>query len=322
MSQYVTLELKRGLASEWATKNPTLASGEPGFELDTGQLKIGNGSTAWNSLSYISAQTNPVSGAITLGQNVVATGGPNRHTISIGHYAGLTGQGNEAIAIGSNAGDQNQGSQSIAIGSSAGYFRQGARSIAIGTAAGFDTYIDTNFPFGLKYREQADNTIILNASGVSLAGVSGQTSSFYVSPIRQDLTKTTPLMYDPLTHEIVQGATKWVEDIPSKYDIFITTGGSVQVGVDISSLPKSTRYFLTLSPINTVMYTTSKSKSLSVIINYTGGGDIIGGASLFLDINNYITLSSHPSNLGMIGVSFISNSTAAESFSVSVRKIF
>ena len=32
--------------------NPTLAEGEPGFELDTGKLKIGNGTTAWNDLAY------------------------------------------------------------------------------------------------------------------------------------------------------------------------------------------------------------------------------------------------------------------------------
>ena len=45
-------QFKRGLAEAWTRNNPTLRPGEPGFELDTGKLKIGNGSTAWNDLEY------------------------------------------------------------------------------------------------------------------------------------------------------------------------------------------------------------------------------------------------------------------------------
>ena len=35
-----------------AGNNPTLGAGEIGIETDTGRIKIGDGSTAWNSLSY------------------------------------------------------------------------------------------------------------------------------------------------------------------------------------------------------------------------------------------------------------------------------
>ena len=45
-------QLKRGNATDWARVNPVLRAAEPGFELDTGKLKIGNGSTAWNDLEY------------------------------------------------------------------------------------------------------------------------------------------------------------------------------------------------------------------------------------------------------------------------------
>jgi hypothetical protein len=48
----VTIKLRRGTASQWTANNPTLAAGEVGTETDTGKLKIGNGSTAWNSLGY------------------------------------------------------------------------------------------------------------------------------------------------------------------------------------------------------------------------------------------------------------------------------
>jgi hypothetical protein len=47
-----TIQFKRGLAASWTSINPTLAVGECGFETDTKKLKIGTGSTAWNSLTY------------------------------------------------------------------------------------------------------------------------------------------------------------------------------------------------------------------------------------------------------------------------------
>ena len=40
-------------AANWTSANPTLLSGELGFESDTGKMKLGNGSTAWNSLAYL-----------------------------------------------------------------------------------------------------------------------------------------------------------------------------------------------------------------------------------------------------------------------------
>jgi hypothetical protein len=48
-----TILLKRGKSSSWASKNIILQNGEPGFEIDTGKLKIGNGSTHWNDLDYV-----------------------------------------------------------------------------------------------------------------------------------------------------------------------------------------------------------------------------------------------------------------------------
>ena len=48
-----TILLKRGKSSSWASKNIILQNGEPGFEIDTGKLKIGNGVSAWNDLPYI-----------------------------------------------------------------------------------------------------------------------------------------------------------------------------------------------------------------------------------------------------------------------------
>ena len=48
-----TIQLKRGKSSSWNSLNPILNPGEPGFEIDTGKLKIGNGVNSWRNLSYV-----------------------------------------------------------------------------------------------------------------------------------------------------------------------------------------------------------------------------------------------------------------------------
>lgn len=48
------IQLRRGTAAELAAANPTLGVGEPAFATDTNTLKIGDGSTAYSSLSAIS----------------------------------------------------------------------------------------------------------------------------------------------------------------------------------------------------------------------------------------------------------------------------
>lgn len=52
MSNYITIKLRRGTQAQWTATNPVLAEGEFGAETDTRKFKIGNGVTAWNSLSY------------------------------------------------------------------------------------------------------------------------------------------------------------------------------------------------------------------------------------------------------------------------------
>lgn len=54
-----TFKLRRGLKADWERKNPVLAEGEPGVELDTGVLKIGNGTTAWKDLPSVQGTVAP-----------------------------------------------------------------------------------------------------------------------------------------------------------------------------------------------------------------------------------------------------------------------
>jgi hypothetical protein len=53
VSVVTQIQIRRGTAAQWTSANPTLASGEWGFETDTKKGKIGDGTTAWNSLSYV-----------------------------------------------------------------------------------------------------------------------------------------------------------------------------------------------------------------------------------------------------------------------------
>lgn len=46
-------QFKRGTAQRWIEVNPVLRQGEPGFEYDTGKLKIGDGFSPWLMLPYI-----------------------------------------------------------------------------------------------------------------------------------------------------------------------------------------------------------------------------------------------------------------------------
>lgn len=52
MAVITQIQLRRGTAATWTSANPTLAAGEMGYETDTGFYKIGDGTTAWNSLKY------------------------------------------------------------------------------------------------------------------------------------------------------------------------------------------------------------------------------------------------------------------------------
>ena len=58
-------QMRRNTSAGAAASNPILAAGEPGFETDTGKLKIGDGSTEWVDLGY-AGQTGIVDDVNTL----------------------------------------------------------------------------------------------------------------------------------------------------------------------------------------------------------------------------------------------------------------
>jgi hypothetical protein len=54
------LLLRRDTDINWTRSNPLLGSGEPGFEYNTGKLKVGDGVTYWRQLPYIGGNTSGI----------------------------------------------------------------------------------------------------------------------------------------------------------------------------------------------------------------------------------------------------------------------
>jgi hypothetical protein len=75
------IQVKRGTASSWTSANTVLAAGEIGFETDTKKMKVGDGSTAWNSLSY-TVTDGDISG-VTAGTGLSGGGSSGSVTVSL-----------------------------------------------------------------------------------------------------------------------------------------------------------------------------------------------------------------------------------------------
>lgn len=45
------IQVRRGTASEWASANPVLGEGEPGYDLTNKILKVGDGTSTWSDLT-------------------------------------------------------------------------------------------------------------------------------------------------------------------------------------------------------------------------------------------------------------------------------
>jgi Major tropism determinant N-terminal domain len=75
------IQVKRGTASSWTSANTVLAAGEIGFETDTKKMKVGDGSTAWNSLSY-TVTDGDISG-VTAGTGLSGGGSSGSVTLSL-----------------------------------------------------------------------------------------------------------------------------------------------------------------------------------------------------------------------------------------------
>ena len=95
------LQNRRDTAASWTSANPTLAAGEMGLETDTAKWKMGNGSTAWNSLAYAySAGAQGTNGA----QGTAGSNGTNGAQGLTGTQGATGAQGTNGVAGGGISG--------------------------------------------------------------------------------------------------------------------------------------------------------------------------------------------------------------------------
>lgn len=96
------IKLRRGTATQWTTSNPVLRLGEPGVETDTNRLKIGNGVSAWNTLSYIAVDSelidDRISSLLLSGQFISINYNDNSNFITVS-ATGVQPSGNYATLV-------------------------------------------------------------------------------------------------------------------------------------------------------------------------------------------------------------------------------
>ncbi len=86
----IKFQLRRDVAANWTSANPTLLAGEPGYETNTNKLKIGDGITPWNLLPYVSGSGGGTTGP-TGPQGPTGSQGPTGTTGSTGPQSNVTG---------------------------------------------------------------------------------------------------------------------------------------------------------------------------------------------------------------------------------------
>ena len=144
----VRMQQRRDTAAGWTAANPTLLNGELGLETDTQKLKIGNGSTAWNSLGYSSAfsiSSYPLStsdiadDAITsakLDHTSVTPGSYYAANIDVDAQGRITGASNGTVASADKITEGNTEAEVVDTGSD-GHFKvttEGTERIRVGPA--------------------------------------------------------------------------------------------------------------------------------------------------------------------------------------------
>ena len=84
------IQIRRDTATNWSSANPILAQGEFGLETNTGKLKIGNGTSAWNSLTYfggagaLASLTDVSISSLASGQVILSNGSSQFINLSLG----------------------------------------------------------------------------------------------------------------------------------------------------------------------------------------------------------------------------------------------
>jgi hypothetical protein len=117
MPAQTVIQPRRGTAAQWTTSNAILAIGEVGLESDTLKTKMGDGSTAWNSLVYQGADKAAVNHTHTVSQLSDATtiGKDILQDVTAADVRATIGAGTSNLAIGTTGTTAMAGNKTFAF---------------------------------------------------------------------------------------------------------------------------------------------------------------------------------------------------------------
>jgi hypothetical protein len=180
MAVVTQLQFRRGTAADWTSANPTLASGEFGFETDTGKAKIGNGSTTWNSLSYsITGVTGDIEG-VTAGTGLTGGGTSGTVTLSLSTPVSVANGGTGITSFGSGVATW-LGTPSSANLASAVTDETGSGALVFGTSPTLSTPTLNDPKINLAIdAETASYTAVLANNGQVVTMNNGSANTFSI----------------------------------------------------------------------------------------------------------------------------------------------
>ena len=145
-----------------------------GFQAGQNQIKpippIFQGDPGGISIGSYAGYTGQVDGAIAIGTNSGFTN-QGYKAIAIGYNSAFTGQKERAIAIGSQAGMANQGNFAVALGVDCGRFDSGDNAIAIGFTSGRNSQGTNAIAIGFQAGRNSQGT-----NAIAIGNLAGQTS--------------------------------------------------------------------------------------------------------------------------------------------------
>lgn len=117
MAATTVIQMRRGTAAQWTAANPVLASGESGYESDTGKFKLGDGATLWTALAYVGADKALASHTHTASQitDSTATGRSVLTAASSAAARSAIGAGTSDLVLGSTSSTAMAGNKTFAF---------------------------------------------------------------------------------------------------------------------------------------------------------------------------------------------------------------